>query len=252
MGLLSALVLAVWTGPAKGQRPTNGRGIYQEQLRVELDKQQAAAREIGLDAGGWLSFGLFHYDDILGQDHTLRQYQLRLWASYTLSGVHNFYVRGLTGYDDWNSGDNPSGGRGDDYEDPDVERAWYRFDYSRLIRNQTGQDPRLGFSVEVGRNFHEIGTGLVLALPLDAVRITGHLGDWQLTALLAKTIEKTPNIDDSPAVSTHMKRCFYGGEVRSPGFDRHEPFVYYLCQSDHTEEWSEEWFQEYNYDSSYL
>ncbi|KPK79680.1 MAG: hypothetical protein AMJ81_12930, partial [Phycisphaerae bacterium SM23_33] len=29
-------------------------------------------------------------------------------------------------------------------------------------------------------------------------------------------------------------------------------FVYYLCQSDHTEEWSEEWFQEYNYDSSYL
>jgi len=245
--LAAALAVLTASGAAVAQVREDGPRLYQEQLRVELDKQQAAARELGLDAGGWLSFGLFRYDDNTRQTRTLR-----LWASYSLQGVHQFYIRGMAGYNDWNAGDNARANEGDKYEDVDIERAWYRFDYNRMIRNRTGRDPEVGFTAEVGRNFHQIGSGLVLALPLDAVRITGHFRDWQLTGLAGMTVPDTANIDNSAAVDDEMDRCFYGVELRYTGFDRHEPYLYYLWQTDHTHERPNDAVQDYNYDSSYL
>jgi len=248
-----AAAIVVLAGTAAAQPIPSGRRVYDEQLRVRLDQQQAAARQCGLDGGGWFSFAFFNYDDVApDKERTLRQYELRLWGSFTLEGVHNFYVRAVAGYDDWNSGDNPQTYRGDDFRGPRIERAWYKFDYNRLVRNRTGRDPDVGFVVDVGRDYHEIGTGLVLALPLDAVRVTGSLGNWQVGGLIAKTIESTPNIDSSDAVSTHMDRCFYAVQVRYKGFDRHEPFAYYLWQRDGTTPRPRDPLQRYDYDSNYL
>ena len=123
--------LAVCPAGVSAQPVPGGGRVYREHLRVELDKQQAAARQIGLDGGGWFSFALFSYDDVAQrQDRTLRQYELRLWGSYTHAGVHTFYVRGVVGYDDWNSSDNPDieGKNSDDFREPRVERVWYQFD----------------------------------------------------------------------------------------------------------------------------
>ncbi len=252
------VALALCPAAAFSQPAANlagGGRVYQEQLRVELDKQQASARQIGLDGGGWYTFALFDYDDAAERkERTLRQHQLRLWGNYTDAGVHTFYVRGVVGYDDWNSGANPDiwGKSADDFAEPRVERAWYAFDYDRLVRNRTGRDPELGIVAKVGRDYYTIGSGLTLALPLDAVQLVTHWKNWQATGLFALTIHDTPNIDDSDAVSDHMDRMFYGGEVRYKGFSRHEPFAYFLFQRDHTGKNDDVPAQSYHYDSNYF
>ncbi|MCD4699487.1 MAG: alginate export family protein [Phycisphaerae bacterium] len=254
--ILSAVIVVVFLAcTVSAQLPIEeGRRVYDEQLRVELDRQQSAARQMGLDAGGWFSFAFFDYEDAAARkERTLRQYELRLWANYTVSGVHTFYFRGKMGYDDWNSGDNPDNNSSDDFNKPDIERAWYRFDYDRLVSNQTGQVGPAGFTIQVGRDFYDIGSGLVLAMPLDAVKLTGRVGDWTVDGLLGQTIvHDTANIDNSASVSNHMDRCFYGIEVKYSGFDRHEPYAYYLWTNDHTEVRGHVDNQEYSYDSRYF
>ncbi|MEE8367808.1 MAG: hypothetical protein V3S30_05780, partial [Thermoanaerobaculia bacterium] len=49
-----------------------------------------------------------------------------------------------------------------------------------------------------------------------------------------------------------MDRNFYGIELRHIGLDRHEPYIYYLFQRDHTDEWGRDPTLEYTYHSNYL
>jgi len=243
-------VLAVCA--AASAQEGGGIRIYQEQLRVQLDQQQVSAREAGLDAGGWLVSSFLTYDDAVARKRrTLRQNTLQLWASLSFEGVHQFYIRGLFGYDDWNTGDNPQGNKGDEWN-TELERAWYRFDSTRAALNRTGEYPKAGYSMQVGRDYQMLGSGLTLAVPLDAVRVNAYVGDWNVTGLVGQTLTHTPNIDYSSPVVDHMDRCFYGVELRYTGFDRHEPYVYYLIQRDHTDEWGEDPTAEYTYHSNYL
>ena len=106
--------------------------------------------------------------------------------------------------------------------------------------------------VKVGRDYYTIGTALTLALPLDAVQVTAHWKNWQVTGLFGMTLHDTPNIDDSDAVSDHMDRQFWGGELRYKGFSRHEPFAYFLLQRDHTGADYKSATQAYHYDSNYV
>ena len=230
----------------------DGRNVYDEQLRVKLDEQRPAAREIDLDAGGWLNFALFNYNDEAAFQHRmLRQYQLRAWARLNLFGAHQFYVRGLVGWDDWNSGDHPSG-RGDEDTGPEIERAWYQFDLGQLLRNQTGQEPPFSLRLKVGREFAQIGTALALSMPLDLIQLNAAAGDWEVMALLAKTRSATANIDDSEPVASRQQRCFRGAQVTYRGLSHHRPFVYYLGQSDHTAAKPESATQKFEYSSQYI
>jgi len=249
--LLAALVAA--GAPAGAQDDQSGRRIYQEQLRVKLDEQLPSAREVSVDGGGWFNFALFHYDDPpAGQNRTLRQYQLRLWGSANVRGVHRAYVRGLLGWDDWNDGDNPVGGGTNDRFTGFVERAWYQYDLGQALRNQTGQVPDASLRVKVGRQYATIGTALALSMPLDAIELQAALGNWDLRALLGQTIEDTRNIDDSLAVYRNQERCIWGFEVAYNGLDRHRPFAYFFENNDHTEpRWADP-NQRYDYSSRYL
>jgi len=248
------LVLAVGLVPvlpAAGQE-TAGQRVYAEQLRVALDEQSPESREIGFDAGGWFSFALFSYDDAAARKtRTLRKYELRGWASFNIRGVHRAYVRGLLNWDDWNEGDNPITGRGDEFNER-IERAWYQFDLGRLLRNQTHREPPVDFRLKVGRQFATIGTALVLSMPLDMVRFDLAADEWEFMAMLGKTLKHTRNIDDSDRVATHQDRCFYGFELAYRGFDHHRPFVYFLSNEDHTSPASEDPSQSYDYSSRYL
>jgi len=233
LGVLLVMAAALWSAPA-GAQVQDGRRIYDEQLRVQLDRQTPEAREIGFDAGGWFSFGFFNYDDELGEKHTLRQYELRAWGSLNVKGVHKFYVRGLVGYDDWNAGDNPKSYVGDEDTDPEIERAWYELDLGRLLSGQVATRPPVGFKVKVGRQFAEIGTALVLSTPLDMIKFDLDVPNWRLMALLGDAIDDTPNIDGSERVATHQDRCFWGLELTYEGLDHHRPFAYFLSNSDST------------------
>ncbi|GAG15553.1 unnamed protein product, partial [marine sediment metagenome] len=231
-----------------------GRRVYDEQLRVRLDRQMPEAREMGLDAGGWFSFALFKYDDPQGgRFRTLRQWQLRLWGSANIRGVHRFYIRALGAWDDWNSGDNPGDVTEDSWTSPTIERAWYQFDLGQLLRNRTGKAPPVGLKLKVGREFATMGTALVLATPLDMIQFDVSLPNWDLKAIVGMTVHDSRNIaDDSQAIYRNNDRCIWGVEVAYTGLDRHRPFAYYLSNEDHTHpDWNDP-LQKYDYSSRYV
>ena len=249
-----AVVLAtIGVARTAGAQAEDGRRVYDEQLRVQLDQQLPEAREVGVDGGGWLSFALFHFDDAGARtERVLRQYQLRGWGSVNVRGVHRAYVRALLGYRDWNSGKNPDEPHGDQFSGFEIERAWYQFDLGQMLKNRTGKEPAFGFRVKAGRQFYEMGSGLVLSMPLDMVRFNAHAGDWQLEALLGKTIHETRNIDDSAPVADHQRRCLWGGQLTYTGLDRHRPYAYFLDNQDSTKPDPADATQGYGYSSRYV
>jgi hypothetical protein len=250
--IVSATALLLACGLAGAQQAEDGRRIYNEQLRLRLDARRQATEGLALDGGGWFTFSYFQYDDALaGKVRSLGRYQLRGWAGLSVDGVHNFYGRGMLGWEDWSAGDNPSE-TGDDYIGPHVERAWYQWDLRQALINDTGEPPANWFQAKVGRQYVVFGTGLALSLPLDAIELTGAMGPWRGRVLMAQTLRNDNNIDLSPAVFDDMERCFWGFEIAYEGFSRHRPFAYVLTQTDHTDEDPVNPYQEYDYDSTYI
>ena len=245
-------MLAFLAPTAHGQEPA-GRRIYEEQLRVTVDKQLPTTREMGLDARGWLSASIFSFDDEPNlRRRRLRQFEFRPWAKLGIHRVHNFYVRGLIGWNDWNSGDNPTPGRGDEDTDAQLERAWYQYDFTQVLKNRGGQEPPAWFKVKVGREFTQIGTALVLSTPLDMVQLDLCMRDWQGMAFLGMTRRSTRNIDDSDAVANHQERCMWGVQLEYAGLTTHRPFLYVLGNEDNTDPSPRDPNQAFGYDSQYI
>ena len=242
--LVLAGVTAALVAPAAGQ---DRAALYEEELRVRLDQQRPADRETRFEAGGWFSAALFHYDDpVLGADRPLRRFQLRAWGRMDVKGVHRAYVRGLLSIDDWNHGDNPVFGRGDQYDET-IERAWYELNIGKAA---WGERKRL--TVKAGRQFSRMGTAFVLSMPLDGVQVTASTPEVSLKALLGLTIRKSDNIDGSANVARHQDRFFAGAELAYEGFDRHRPFVYVLSNEDNTGATPKLATQSFEYTSRYI
>ncbi|MCE5325338.1 MAG: alginate export family protein [Planctomycetaceae bacterium] len=224
--------------------------IYEQQLRVALDQQLPAAREQGFDAGGWFNFAFFNYDDAVGDEHTLRDFQLRGWARYNDRGIHTAFFRGLLDYEDWNQGTNPVYNRSDDFNST-VERLWYQFDWGKLVQAQTGQAPPTSVRALVGRDFTTIGSELVMSMPIDKVQVEVESQQWTFKTFLGKSIEDSPNIDLSDAVARHQDRNFFGAELTYKGFDRHRPYVFFMNNHDETEPSRDYANQKFDYSSQY-
>jgi len=251
MGLVGAAVFVLWAATASAQE-AGGVSIYEEQLRLRLDRQMPEAREVGVDFGGWFNFALFKYDDPTGPRwRTLRQYELRPWAHVNIRGVHQFYVRGLLGWDDWNSGDNPSVLH-DDEDVQRVERAWYQFDLGQLMFQQSGRYPPVRMTVKAGRAYTRLGTALVLSEALDVVQFDVAAYEWDVKAFLGMTVRDRGNIDRSELVADDQERCLWGVEVAYNGFDRHRPFGYFMSNHDHTSPARPDPNQRYDYTSHYI
>jgi hypothetical protein len=243
-----ALALALSCGAATAQE--SGVRVYEEELRVQLDEQSIEPRDSGLDGGGWFNYALFHFTDSeTDRTRTLQQYSVRAWGAANLQGVQQVYVRGLFSWNNWNRGDNTSN---TDEEFGQVERAWYQYSLAQDILNKTGKPAPLDFRIKVGREYTTIGTGLVLALPLDMVQMDFTIPGWEFKALLGKTLPDTPNIDQSLAVENQEMRDFFGGQVTYTGVAQHRPFIYFLGQDDHTTPEPKDPAQAYGYSSRYL
>lgn len=245
---LSAVML--WTSFAAAQEAGGPLSIYEQQLRVALDEQLPAARERGFDAGGWFNFAFFNYDDALGEEHTLRDFQLRGWARYNDRGVHTAFFRGLLEYKDWNSGTNPVYERGDE-DEASIERLWYQFDWGRHIQAQTGQMPSTSVRALIGRDFTTIGSALVMSIPIDKVQVEVESPRWKFATFLGRSIEDSPNIDLSDRVARHQNRDFFGAELTYKGFDRHRPYVFFMANHDRTDPRGDDPNQKYDYSSQY-
>lgn len=242
---LAAVLVLLCVAPSL--RAQDGTGIFEEELRVRLDRQRPDRRDAPFEAGGWLSATYYDYNDAgARRNRALRQLQLRLWGQMNIDGVHRAYVRGLLNYDDWDRGDNPVYNRGDEAEH-EIERAWYK-----LVLGQDPAGSRAAMTVKAGRQFTTIGTAFAMSMPLDAVQIEANATDVSLKGLLGLTIRDSYNIDSTDNVSRHQDRLFAGIEAAYEGFDRHRPFIYFLSNDDRTKPHPAAAGQSFEYSSQYL
>lgn len=250
-GVVGLLAWALLAGTLCAQT-NSGVRIYDEQLRVTLDRRDPADKEMGFDAGGWLNFTLLHFDDDASlRRRTLNQFQLRGWASANINNVHKAYFRGLLTWDLWAGNDNIGASRNHEFQET-VERAWYEIDLGKLIEQQSGQTPPWGFTAKIGREYTTIGTGLALSMPLDAIDMNFRYRNLEFRTLLGLAVKDSFNrVDRSGLIAERQDRCFWGFEL-AYNFSEHRPFAYFLSQSDHSTPYTDTGLQRYDYSSRYL
>ncbi len=238
----------------RGRDPTsfvNQQRDIEEDIRRKLDEAMPPTDRTGLDFGLSYSFYLFLYDDGIDSSRTIRRHDLRAWSRLTLDdGAHEFYVRGRVGLLDFNTGDSFDG-NDDDWEGPNLERGFYKFDLRKAVRAQSGRSLSYNLQVDVGRDLVTLGTGYALSLPLDHVQVRAEAFNWQLTGLVGRTVGSSEDFDRSRPTS-RTRRMFFGAEMRYLGFDQHQPFAYVLWQEDQNHDNIPTPLQGYDYDSFYF
>ena len=247
---------------AFGQLGLQPRGVsdqfLQRQREIDLRNQQREARDVPpaqkfrVDYGGWFDSYVFLFDDGFVSSRTLRQNELRLWASFSADrGIHEGYVRMRMTYNDWNSGDSYTR-REDDLDGPNLERGWYQFDVAKALRIYGNTETPFELKLKIGRDLVQAGTGYAVSLPLDHVSVQSEFANFETTFIAGKTPASTENIDRSFPVSDHSDRNFWIIEERYLGFDRHVPFFYVVWQDDNTSEDPPDYLQKYRYSSRYF
>lgn len=227
------------------------RALERENQR-KLQENLPLAQKFRVDYGGWYNNYFFLFDDGFNSSRTLRQHELRLWASMSADqGVHRAYIRGRMTFIDWNSGDNFQPTE-DNQQGPELERWWYVFDFAQALRVYENKNIPWEAKIKVGRDLVYVGTGYAIDVPLDHVAVQAELFNVETTFTAGQTPYWTENIDRSLAVSDHSERDFYIIESKYKGWDSHEPFAYIAWQDDHTTESPRDLLQNYQYDSQYI
>ena len=227
------------------------RALEDENER-RLQQTLPAAQKVRVDYGGWYNFYFFLFDDGVNSSRTLRQNDLRLWGYVSADrGIHEGYARMRMDYADWNHGDSYTPNE-DDFAGPDLERGWYQFDVAKALRLYEQYDAPFELKAKVGRDLVQVGTGYAIDLPLDHVQVQGEALDFETTLIVGRTPSSTENIDRGRPVADHSDRDFFIIQEKYKGFDKHEPFVYFASQDDHTSEDPYDWLQNYQYDSQYI
>lgn len=257
----AAALLCAVAVPAWGQLEISGsqtdqflqrQRALQEDARRQLDRELPLSQKFRVDYGGWFDTYLLLFDDGVDSSRTLRQYNLRLWASLSADeGIHEAYLRTRATYADWNHGDSFTRNE-DDLDGPNLERGWYQFDIAKALRKHGGASAPFELKTKIGREFIDIGTGYAISLPLDMVSLTAEALDFETTLVTGRTPASTENIDRSRPVADHSNRAFWILQTRYLGFDKHTPFVYVAWQDDRTSEDPPDYLQNYRYDSRYI
>src|SRR4051812_9788308 len=205
-----------------------------EQIRRDTVLQANPAvpvdQRLLLDYGGYMSFGYLSADDNRNDNHVLRQYELTGYLRANLDGANELFVRGRAGYQDFNDRDSFDG-RGDEIIDPDLDRAYYRFDYSKYNAAYHGKSAG-DFNVvfQAGRDLVYWANGLTLSVPLDGAVVDLTWGRATLELIAGITPTRTVDFDlPRPSFDHNPRRGFYGS-LLSAQFGQHRPFVFALVQ----------------------
>ena len=236
--------------PAGGPFLQQQRAI-EEQARQDLNHELPASQRFDLDAGGWYSFYLFHWDDGIKR-RTFRDYDLRLWSSLSLDqGTHDFYARMKLNWEDFNHGDEPPETRENRFRSR-LDRAYYQFSLRQALQAYAHQRVDYDLKVKVARDFVDFGTGFTLSQPLDHVLVTAEAAKLEVQGLAAMSIRDTPDIDTTRPDHHESHRNFWGTQIKYKGFEKHEPFAYFLYQDNQQREAWYSLLHNYDYDSWYV
>ena len=227
--LLAAL--AVIAAPAMADTEQFERTIEKLlESRYETTASLEGVEHARLLYGAYTTFSLLGTDDTPGNTRIRRQIDARLWMQVDHGG-HTFYGRLRLRYFDWNTGDSFNG-IDDDLVDPVGDRYWYRFDWRRHERAENGTDPSFNFWVQVGRQYINWASGIVLSDDLIAVRAGVEFGNLTVDGFFATTPRDTVDFDASrPMFNTDTDRRFYGVMAALQGAS-HRPYVFFLGQDD--------------------
>ena len=245
--ILTAIIM--WPSTAAGQDARLGFTERQRQIEQQLQFDTAAGEPteqlVTFEWGGWFtgSYELFHDNGIIDpitktitqgvHERHLSQYDLRLWGRVNIGSYSEVYARMRLGYVDWEPGDSLTN-HSHYLDGPNLDRGYVSFDLRNALEEWQGTRPSWTINTQIGRQYVEWGTGLVLSLPVDAVVVGGEFGDLNIRGIAARSINSMDNIDRSEAVAERLEREFYGGEIELRGFQRHRPFAYALRAVDRT------------------
>ncbi len=202
-------------------------------LRITVPPDQPISERLLLDAGATLRLAYYFVDDSSPNRRELRQYEGRVYARAELDGAHRFYARLKFQYDDFNPGDSFDG-RGDDWNDPFLERAWYEFDLRGLERARTGTASDYNVNIRAGKQFIHWGSRLTLSNTMFAGVLDLEFGALGITALGGITAPKDViDFDGSrPGFDSSVNRTLVGAQLEHRGLASHRPYISFLAQID--------------------
>jgi hypothetical protein len=233
------LIVAVVPAMALAQADVERFERQLEQIRRQTESRALAPvppeQRALIDYGGFLSLNYFSIDDPQLDNHILRQYDITGYVRFNLDNAHELYLRGSTGYRDFNDQDSFDG-RGDEVIDPDLDRAFYRFDLNawQLSRGQPVSD--INIIAKGGRDLVYWGNGLALSQVLDGGMIDLVWGQTTLSLIGGVTPVRAVDFDPTrPNFDHNTRRGFYGAML-SRQVGQHHPYVYGLMQQDYNED----------------
>jgi len=236
--LVACCLLATVVSPALGQASLERFERQLEQIRRDtrllVDPEIPAEQRALIDYGAYASFYFFAIDHpTTNQTHILRQTDANAWLRVNVDGAHQFFARARAGYQDFNSGDSFDGD-GDDWIDPTIDRAYYRFDLRNAVQAYDGESIDHNIAVQAGRQLVHWGNGLTLSSEIDGGLVDLEYGPATLQILAGRSHYDQVDIDSSrPNFDDEMVRDFYGAML-SVDLDnnKHRPYIYGLMQED--------------------
>ena len=225
----------------------------QRESRILVDPSIPAGERALIDYGGYVSASFFSIDDPAGANHILRQYELVGYGRVNFDGAHELFVRANTLYLDFNKGDSFDGD-GDDWQQPKIERAHYRFDLQRALAAYGGQVIESNVVAQVGRQLVHWGNGVTLDEVIDGGVVRLSHGALSLDLLAGVTYENVIDFDISrPGFRRDTDRGLYGA-MFSVQAGTHQPYVYGLIQRDYNgnEVLGGDIATRFDYDSHYI
>ncbi|KPL04752.1 MAG: hypothetical protein AMK75_00630 [Planctomycetes bacterium SM23_65] len=230
-----AAVCLIVTGVHESHAQTDTARVAEfreeRELIQQLEGEIPAVAGTTWDYGGWYRFSFTKFDD-LGMDREAADHDVRLWGSLTLEDIHQFYFRVRTTWVDWAAGD-AFNGNDWDRVGPNLDQGWYRLRLAKLARKYWKREWPCDVDVKVGRQYIEVGHGVVLSQILDAVLLDTGNYYFGARAFAAKTLSSNENLDVTAPKFRHDKRALFGFEASLknviPG---HEPYAYALFVDD--------------------
>jgi hypothetical protein len=234
----ASLLCATAGSPALAQQAPRNVERFERQLeqiqrdqRLRADTAVPVDQRMLIDYGGYVTGAFAAIDDPNQETHILRQYDLVGYGRVNIDGAHELFARVRTTYRDFNAGDDFDG-HGDDWVEPTLDRAHYRFDLGRYLESTRGVTPATNVVVQVGRQLINWGNGLTLSEEIDGADVVISHDPFDLEFIAGCTRNSITDFDSTrPGFEGDTQRAFFGGML-SAQVGVHRPYAYGLVQRD--------------------
>ena len=235
VGIAGLLVVCLAVGAAAQSTDEQRFERRMEEFRRESRFQAAQAAPLGQQVlfqyGAYAEFDYFSLDDRNHDNHGGREYTLTGYARLNFYDAQEFFVRARADYRTFNDGDSFNG-KGDEWVQPALERAYYRFDLRNQLSRSEGKLLEWDISFKGGRDLVYWANGLVISEVLDGGVIDFNYAKFSAEALGGITPGHTIDFDTSrPHFDNDTRRGFFGGML-SYQIGEHHPFVYGVVERD--------------------